>query len=88
MELIAHPDCFLSKYDANEYIGAPYTYKEISEKTKYNPCKTPYRIAGNFIYLGEIPRTNNFEITHPIGKSRQSGIWKDDYINDDTALVL
>lgn len=74
VELIAHPDCFLPKCHANESIGAPYTHEEISEKTKYNPRKRPYRIADNLIYLGEIPRMNNFEIPYPIGKQKQSEV--------------
>lgn len=86
-ELIAHPGCFLPRYDADEYIGAPYTLEEISEKTNFRPCKTPYRIAENLICLGEIPRLNHFEIMRPIGRQKRSGIWKDDYVKDDTALV-
>lgn len=28
VSLIAHPHCFIPKYDGEEYIGAPYTEKE------------------------------------------------------------
>lgn len=68
-------------------IGAPYTLKEISQKANYHPCKSPYRIADHLIYLGEIPRINDFEIAYPIGKQQRSGIWEEDYVRDDSALV-
>lgn len=87
VELIAHPDCFLPKYDEDEYIGAPYSCREISEKAQYYPCKEPYYISENLLYLGEIPWVSHFEKIHPIGKQERSGVWEDDYVMDDTALV-
>lgn len=85
--LIAHPDCFLPKYDGAEYIGSPYTAEEITCRTKYLPGTGVVRISEDLIYLGEIPRTNDFEMIKPIGKQKISGILKDDYVMDDTALV-
>lgn len=87
VELIAHPNCFLPKYDENESIGAPYTCEEISEKANYTPCKTPYWISDHLVFLGEIPRANDFELPYPIGKQKQSGTWTDDYVEEDTALA-
>lgn len=86
-ELIAHPDCFLPKYDGEEPIGAPYSGEEIARKMRCHFCKTPYPIAENLIYLGEIPRTNNFEALRPIGKKKGPAGWEDDYLTDDSALV-
>lgn len=87
VDLIAHPDCFLPKYDGDEYIGAPYVIEEIQQKAKYRPCREPYYISENVIFLGGIPRKNDFEIMKPIGKKEKSGEWEDDYLMDDTALV-
>ncbi len=87
VELVAHPDCFLPKYDGEEYIGAPYSEAEIAVKCKYRPCRTPYTITEKLIFLGEIPRENDFESKSPIGKQKESDELKDDYVLDDSALV-
>ena len=87
IELVAHPDCFLPKYVEGEYIGAPYSSEEICKKTKYRPCKVPHYITANLLYLGEIPRKNDFEKPYAVGKQQQAGAWEADYIMDDTALV-
>lgn len=86
-KLIAHPDCFLPKYNGDLYIGSPFSEEEIERMTNYDPCKSVYQITDRLIYLGEIPRTNMYENQNPIGKYRQDGILKDDYLMDDTAMV-
>lgn len=87
VELIAHPDCFLPKYYGEEYIGAPYAVQEIQKRTKYFPSKDITYITDHLIYLGEIPRKNDFENKQPIGKQEKNGAWENDYLMDDTALV-
>lgn len=87
VKLIAHPDCFLPKYDDIEYIGAPYSNAEVSHKANYIPCCVPYKISENLIWLGEIPRRNDFEIAQSIGKQKKSGQLEADYVMDDTALI-
>lgn len=86
-ELIAHPDCFLPKYDGEEAIGAPLTAEEISRRLHYRPCRKPYQIRENITFLGEIPRTNDFENPAPIGNRQKSGQWEPDRVLDDSALV-
>lgn len=87
VKLIAHPDCFLPKYDEDESIGAPYSSDEIQHRIKYCPSKTIYNITENLLFLGEIPRITDFENQKPIGKVLVNGEWVDDYVKDDTALV-
>ena len=87
VELIAHPGCFLPKYNGDLYIGSPFSEEEIRGGSNYIPCKSTYAISENLIYLGEIPRINTFENQNPIGKYSQDGILKDDYLLDDTAMV-
>lgn len=87
VELIAHPGCFLPKYNGDLYIGSPFSEEEIRGGLNYIPCKSTYAISENLIYLGEIQRTNTFENQKPIGKYEQDGILKDDYLLDDTAIV-
>ena len=86
-ELLAHPDCFLPKYYEDEYIGAPFSKQEIAGMTKYHPEREPYLITENLWYLGEIPRSNDFEAQKPIGIQKCSGIATADYVLDDTALA-
>lgn len=87
VRLIAHPDCFLPKYNGELYIGSPFSEAEINMMTNYIPCKEMYEITENLIYLGEIPRTNTYENQKPIGHYKQDEILKDDYLQDDTAMV-
>ena len=98
VELLAHPDCFLPKYCDEEYIGAPYPEKEIGEIVHYHPCREPYWITEKLLFLGEIPRTNDFEAKQPIGIQKRTGAGnmkrssegvsdEPDYVMDDTALA-
>ncbi|MEG1302864.1 MAG: MBL fold metallo-hydrolase [Lachnospiraceae bacterium] len=88
LELIAHPDCFLPKQNGEIDISAPYTMEEISAKMKYIPRRKPYELSKNCIFLGEIPRENNFEPKYSMGKQKTDQGWEADYIMDDSALVL
>lgn len=72
---------------AGEYIGAPYSEAEMQELADYIPCRDTYHITDKLIFLGEIPRTNQFENQNPIGKCGKDGLLRDDYLMDDTALV-
>ncbi|MCI8808598.1 MAG: MBL fold metallo-hydrolase [Oscillibacter sp.] len=86
-ELIAHPDCFLPKYDGTEFIGAPYSCEEILQKITCRLCKTPYWLSKHLLFLGEIPRNNDFEALSPIGKKGLPEDSADDYLTEDSALV-
>ena len=87
MELIAHPECFLPKRVDDLYVCSPYRTDEIKEMANYMACKEPYFITEKLVYLGQIPRRNNFENKNPIGQYEKNGQWKDDYLVDDTALA-
>lgn len=87
VKMLAHPECFLPKYNGELYIGSPFTEEEIEQMTDYVPCKTVNWITENLVYLGEIPRTNTYENQKPVGKYRQDENLKDDYLLDDTAMV-
>lgn len=87
VKVVAHPDCFLPKYNGDLYIGSPFSEEEIGKVTDYVPCKSSYQITENLIYLGEIPRINTYENQKLIGKYKQGEDMKDDYLLDDTAMV-
>lgn len=87
MKLIAHPDCFLKKYNGDLYIGSPFLEEEIKQTTEFISCESTYLITDQLLFLGEIPRTNTFENQNPIGKYEKDGKLEDDYLMDDTAMV-
>lgn len=87
VELTAHPDCFIRKYCDGLYIGPPYVGDEIENIVKFRPSAGVKKITERLLFLGEIPRTNDFENQTPIGVAEVDGSLVDDYNRDDSALV-
>lgn len=83
--IISHPNCFEKKNRDVRYIGAPLTKEEAEKKFKLSLRKEPYEFTKNIIFLGEIPRSNDFEGKKPVG-IRETG--EDDYVLDDSALAI
>jgi 7,8-dihydropterin-6-yl-methyl-4-(beta-D-ribofuranosyl)aminobenzene 5'-phosphate synthase len=86
-KLICHPDCFKKRYRKkdNSYIGLPIAMKEAVETFELVLSNEPYNVSDNIIFLGEVPRRNNFE-----AKST-SFIFEDgkeDFVKDDSALAI
>ena len=65
--LISHPACFEPKYFDGGYIGSPYTADEICNFVKWRPFAEPVNITDRLMFLGQIPRDNDFESKRPIG---------------------
>ncbi|MCD6576293.1 MAG: MBL fold metallo-hydrolase [Nanoarchaeota archaeon] len=82
--VIAHPNCFEKKYFNSEYIGCPFSLEEVKSKFKVVLSKKPYWINKHILFLGEIPRKNNFE-NKAVGMLENG---KPDYLKDDSALVI
>ena len=85
--LIAHPKCFLPKYNGDLYIGSPFSEVEVKKMTTFLPCVEPYKITEKLIFLGQIPRTNLFENQKAIGTYENEGVMIGDFLEDDTAIV-
>lgn len=86
--LVAHPLVFEKKIDENgENIGSRLSKQQAEGFFDLNLVKSPFAITDKLIFLGEIPRINDFESQTPIGKSIQGETWLDDYLLDDSALV-
>jgi len=85
--IIAHPRVFEHKEFNGEYIGSPLTQSELKNNFNFNLTSKPFYITKNLIFLGQIPRLNNFENTEPIGKCMIHGELIDDYVIDDSALA-
>jgi len=87
--IIAHPDCFIkrfAKYKGNEvYIGIPFFLEYLQRETDVIQTKNPFWISKKVVFLGEIPRKNNFEGQESLGFLENH---ERDWILDDSALVI
>lgn len=84
---LAHPDCFLPRKDETGSFGAPFTVEEASSWTALSLSQEPQYLTDKLVWLGEIPRNNDFEGAEPIGRRLKDGLWEADYVIDDTALA-
>ncbi len=85
--LVAHPETFLHKHYGQEVIGSLVDERMLNPFFDLNLRKEPFWITDRLVFLGEIPRVNDFENQEPIGKYLDQGIEKDDFVMDDTALA-
>lgn len=85
--LTAHPGCFVRKYCDGLSIGPPYVGDEVEKIVKFSPSTGVKKITDRLLFLGEIPRTNDFENQTPIGVAEVAGTLVADYNLDDSALV-
>jgi 7,8-dihydropterin-6-yl-methyl-4-(beta-D-ribofuranosyl)aminobenzene 5'-phosphate synthase len=88
IKLVGHPAAFLPKRFEQLSIGADFPvdgYQRWMDKTE---CTTPYKLSDKLLFLGEIPRKNDFEGQKPIGMTIDChGHEIEDYVRDDSALV-
>ncbi|MDX9866114.1 MAG: MBL fold metallo-hydrolase [Anaerolineaceae bacterium] len=88
-ELIAHPAALASKsFDALGLgeIGSVFSPDKLAHNFTLRLTKDPVWLTDNLVFLGEIPRSNDFEARHPIGQVHD-GETAPDYLLDDTALA-
>ncbi len=84
--LVTHPSSFIKRYKKrdNSEIGIKLTLEDISSKFDLVTTKEPLQITTNLIYLGEIPRLNDFEAQTT---SFMDEFGNDDFVPDDSALA-
>ncbi|MBX4264336.1 MBL fold metallo-hydrolase [Clostridium estertheticum] len=87
ISIFAHPDAFKEKILDNVKICSPILIDELKEKCNLVLSKDPIKVSKHMTFLGEIPQVNTFEKRKSIGKQNVDGIFIDDYVLDDTALV-
>ncbi|MBU3184969.1 MBL fold metallo-hydrolase [Clostridium estertheticum] len=87
ISIFAHPDAFKEKIVDNVKICSPVLTNELKEKCNLVLSKDPIKVSKHMTFLGEIPQVNTFEKRKSIGKQNVDGIFIDDYVLDDTALV-
>lgn len=85
--LIAHPSAFIKRFGKIDHfpVGLKLTRKEIQQKFDLIESKTAYKIVDNVIFLGEIPRKNEFEAQ---STPFEDEFGNDDFMLDDSALAL
>lgn len=85
--LITHPEVFIKRFRKkdNSNIGLKLSKSDIEQKFKLILKDEPYYISDNIIYLGQIPRLNDFEAktTHFSDELGQP-----DFVNDDSAVAV
>lgn len=85
--LITHPSSFIKRYHRNESfnIGLALGKKELKQKFKLITSDKPYSLSENIIFLGEIPRLNDFESKTTLFVDENGN---DDFVIDDSALAI
>ena len=87
VELITHPNSLYYKEEEHINIGSRVLKSELEKIWKLNLSKKPVKISNNLYFLGEIPKTNDFEKETIIGKCSIDGKIIDDTIDEDSAIV-
>ncbi len=85
--LICHPDVFQKRHrvNKNENIGLELSCDELNQKFDIRTSKEPVYISSNIIFLGEIPRINDFE-SKSTSFVNENG--NKDFVPDDSALAI
>ncbi|WP_070964189.1 MBL fold metallo-hydrolase [Vibrio sonorensis] len=85
--VIAHPHAFNFKVYDDIEIGSIFSADRIAKHFAVNLTKEPVWLTDNLVFLGQIPRENDFESQHPVGEQHQCGCSSPDFVEDDTALA-
>ncbi|MGI5963834.1 MAG: MBL fold metallo-hydrolase [Lawsonibacter sp.] len=85
--LIAHPQVLEEKQLEGLTISACLCRETLEDQFELCLSRTPVAITPRLTFLGEIPRTNDFENQKPVGCRCCEGEWKADFVADDSALV-
>lgn len=86
--IIAHPNCFEKKWDSKSgiFCGCPVPLEELQKRTNVILSKEPYwLIKDKIIFLGEIPRENDFESKSPEDRTEKNDR---DFVSDDSAIAI
>jgi len=86
--LIAHPDVFIKREDNGLMVGSPLNKNDLDKYFKeIILTKDVYKLSDNFVFLGEINRSNDFENKKPVGYIIIDNYKLEDYLKDDTGLA-
>lgn len=88
-KLVAHPAALFEKrYADGRNAGSTLRAKDFGEYT-LSLSKHPQKISSHITFLGEIPRTNDFEVRRQFGfcSAGDGSCFVPDFVMDDSALV-
>ena len=85
--LITHPNSFVLRFrkESKTPVGLGMTKDEIESRFQVKESKSPYWITDKMVFLGEIPRANDFEAratTFTLGDGSA------DFVMDDSAVAI
>ena len=85
--LVCHPGCFTRRYREKNagYIGLGFDQNFAEASFCVSLASSPLKLSESVIFLGEIPRQNDFE-AKPTSFTNEGGL--PDYVVDDSALVV
>jgi len=85
--LITHHNSFIRRFrkGSKQNIGLALSKAEIENKFTLIESATPYYITKHIVFLGEIPRENEFESQRTTFIDEQG---MDDFVPDDSALAI
>jgi len=85
--LITHPEVFIKRFRKNDNsnIGLKLSKSDIEQKFKLILKGEPYYISDKIVFLGQIPRLNNFEAKTTPFLNELGG---SDFVIDDSAVAV
>lgn len=85
--LVAHLGIMESKRAEGLSISLPVSESYLQERFTFKLIREPLWLDEQLVFLGEIPRVNDFENKNSVGEHCLADGWHDDYVLDDSALV-
>ncbi len=84
--LLCHPGCFERRYrkSGRDYLGLSLTEDEIRDRFEVTLSREPVQLSKQLLFLGEIPRLNDFEAQHSKYVLEDGS---EDFVMDDSGLV-
>ena len=86
-KLVVHPKALRRKVIDGAESGFPWSAEEVRSRFDVLETAGPQELAEDLWYLGEIPRTNDFENKVPLGFVVDADGEEADFLTDDTALA-
>ena len=85
--LITHSESFMKRFRKKDhsFIGLELSKNDIEQQYKLILKNEPYYISEEIIFLGQIPRSNNFESKTTPFVDEQNQL---DFVMDDSAIVV
>lgn len=86
--LIAHPGIMEPKKAEGLSISLPVSEAYLQDRFAFKLTREPLWLDEQLVFLGEIPRVNDFENKKPVGEHCLADDWHDDYVLDDSRWFI